>query len=269
MSHHYPSDLTDAEWTELEPLLPAAKGGGRPRTTELRAVCDAIFYLVHTGCPWRSLPAEYPPWPTVYAYFRQWRETGVWVHVNATIREQTRTAAGREPTPSAAILDSQSVAMAQQPGQRGFDGHKRVKGRKRHVLVDTMGLLLAVAVLSASLDDRVGARVVCWRLEWRVPRLVRIWADGNYSGRFHAWLQQAYGWILEVIPNPPRSRGTGKRRMTVARRRWVVERTFAWLNQSRRLSKDYETLPQSQEAMCYVAMIRLMLRRFERRAWAS
>ena len=255
---HYPSDLTDAEWARLAPLIPPAKPGGRPRTVDLRAVCDAIFYLVHTGCPWRYLPTSYPPYQTVYDYFRQWRDSGVWHDLNAAVRERTRCDAGREPTPSAAILDSQSVPMASQPGPRGYDGHKRVKGRKRHVIVDTLGLLLAIVVLSATIGDRRGAQLALWQLGWRCPRLARIWADGGYRG-LREWIWHAYHWVLEVVPTP--TKRPGQRTMPVAKRRWVVERTLAWLGQSRRLSKDYETLPASQEALCYIAMIRLMLRR--------
>ena len=259
----YPSDLTDAEWEQLEPLIPAAKPGGRPRTVEMRAVCNGLFYLLHTGCQWRYLPLEYPPYQTVYYYFRQWRDTGVLAQINDTLRERTRTAAGRDASPSAAILDSQSVPMATQPGPRGYDGHKRIKGRKRHVLVDTQGLLLAIVVLSATLDDRVGARAAFLRLEWRMTRLRRIWADGGYGGRFSDWVHWAYGWVLEIVPPP--ARRTGQRGMAVARRRWVVERTLAWLGRSRRLSKDYETLPRSQEALCYASMSRLMLKRLRHR----
>ena len=255
----YPSDLSDAEWAVLEPLLPPAKPGGRPRTTDLRAVCNAVFYLVHVGCQWRYLPREFPPHATVYRYFSAWRSDGTWDTINTTLRVATRVAAGREPSPSAAIVDSQSVPMAQQPGRRGYDGHKRVKGRKRHILVDTMGLLLAVAVLSATTTDRAGARQTCLRLQWRAPRLRRLWADGGYGGRFVDWVAQAYDWVLEVVPTPARQ--PGQRGMTLARRRWVVERTFAWFGTARRLSKDYETHPASQEAMCYLVMIRLMLRR--------
>jgi putative transposase len=258
----YPSDLSDAEWARLQPLLPAPKPGGRPRTTDLRAVCNAIFYQAHTGCQWRYLPREFPAPGTVYDYFRTWRTDGTWDALNAALRAATRTAAGRDPTPSAAILDSQSVPMAQQPGERGYDGHKRVKGRKRHILVDTLGLLLAVAVLSATSSDRVGAQHTFLRLGWRVPRLRLIWADGSYGGRFAEWVARAYSWVLEVIPNPART--PGQRGMPVAKRRWVVERTFAWFGTARRLSKDYETHPASQEAWCYIVMIRLMLRRLER-----
>jgi len=258
----YPSDLTDAEWAQLEPLIPPAKPGGRPRTTDMRAVCNALFYLVRTGCQWRFLPREYPPNQTVYYYFRQWRDSGVFQQLNDALRERTRVAAGRDPTPSAAILDSQSVPMAIQPGPRGYDGHKRVKGRKRHVLVDTLGLLLAVVVLSATLDDRSGAKATFLRLEWRFPRLRRIWADGGYSGRFIDWVRLAYGWVLEIVPNPAKQ--PGSRGMPVAKRRWVVERTLAWFGLSRRLSKDYETLPRSQEALCYASMCRRMLTRLGR-----
>lgn len=258
----YPSDLTDAEWTVLAPLIPPAKPGGRPRTVDMRAVCNGIFYVVQTGCQWRALPRDYPPYQTVYDYFRQWRDSGLWHQLNDTLRERTRIAAGRDASPSAAILDSQSVPMATQPGPRGYDGHKHIKGRKRHILVDTQGLLLAIVVLSATLDDRVGARAAFQRLEWRMTRLRRIWADGGYGGRFVDWVDWAYGWILEMVPNP--ARRPGPRGMAVAARRWVVERTFAWLGRSRRLSKDYETLPQSQEAMCYASMCRLMLKRLGR-----
>lgn len=259
---HYPSDLSDAEWARLAPLLPPAKPGGRPRSVDLRAVVDAIFYVVHTGCPWRYLPQSYPPYQTVYHYFRQWRDSGLWREFNDTLRAETRKAAGRDPTPSAAILDSQAVSMGQQPGPRGFNGYKRVKGHARHLVVDTLGLLMMVVVLSATIGDRDGARLSLLRLEWRYPRLRQLWADGNYAGRFVDWVRWAYGWTLEIVTSP--ARVAGQRTPQVARRRWVVERTFAWLFQARRLRVDYETLPASHEALCYARMIRLMLRRLER-----
>jgi putative transposase len=255
----YPSDLSDAEWAIVEPLLPAAKPGGRPRSVELRAVCNAILYLVQCGCPWRYLPQTYPPHQTVYTYFRQWRDTGVWQELNAALAQRTRVQDERQPTPSAAIIDSQSVPMHQQPGERGDDGHKRVKGHKRHIMVDTLGLLLAVVVLSATVGDRAGAQVTFQRLHWRYPRLRHIWADGGYSGTFVDWVAQAYGWVLEIVASPIRADRRG--RMPIAKRRWVVERTFAWFDQARRLTTDYETHPSSHEALCYARMVRLMLRR--------
>ncbi|MGH2515980.1 MAG: IS5 family transposase [Ktedonobacterales bacterium] len=260
----YPSDLSDVEWHLLEPLVPAPKSGGRPIAHPRRELLNAIFYVVRQGCTWRALPHDLPPWQTVYHYFRLWRNDGTWERLHTALREQVRVQAGRPATPSAAILDSQSVKTGPKRGLRGYDAGKQVKGRKRHLLVDTEGLVLQAVVHGADVQDRDGARLVMRALGFAqehdapfpFPRLRHLWADGGYAGAFVDWVREHFGWTVEIVKRPPDQQG-----FAVLPRRWVVERTFAWFGHFRRLNKDVEYLVESSEAMLYIAMSHLMLRR--------
>jgi putative transposase len=255
----YPTDLSDVEWQRIQPYLPAPKSGGRPRVHTLREILNAIFYIVRSGCTWRMLPHDLPPWKTVYHYFRLWRKDGTWERINSALRVEVRVAAGREPEPSAAVIDSQSVKTTETPGVRGYDAGKKVNGRKRHLLVDTLGLVLMVVVHAANIQDRDGARLLLEKARGRFPRLRLIWADGGYTGKLVDWVKTLCLWVLEIVKRSDDVKG-----FQVLPHRWVVERTFGWLGRYRRLSKDYEGLPESSEAMIYIAMIHLMVRRLGR-----
>ena len=262
----YPTDLNDNEWQVIAPLMPQPSNTGRPREHCFREILNAIFYVTKNGCHWRALPHDFPPWQSVYHYFRLWRINGRWEKLNKTLREAVREKQGRHKQPSAAILDSQSVKTVEGGEERGYDAGKNVGGRKRHLIVDTLGLVMLVVVTAASVQDRDGGKVLLKSLFerikkpsyphwWRFCRLMRIWADGSYRGELIEWVKHVLGWQLEVVDKAP-----GQKGFVVLPRRWVVERTFAWLNRQRRLSKDYERLPQTSEAFIYVAMIRLMIR---------
>jgi putative transposase len=255
----YPSDLTDTQWQSIKELIPAAKPGGRPRSLNMRLVVNAIFYVVVGAIEWRMLPREYPKWPRVYAYFASWRHDGTWQRIHDIVRAHVRRRAGRHKHATAGCLASQTVKRAARPGPRGFDAGKQCRGRKRHVLVDTLGLLLVVVVTAASVQDRDGARLVlgCRRGAWKTVR--RVWVDGAYRGQLLDWGWSHARLTLQVVRRPDAQRG-----FVVLSRRWVIERTFAWRGQARRLSKAYEQLPRSSEAVIYMTMIRLMLRRLAR-----
>jgi putative transposase len=260
----YPSDTSDAEWQIMAGYIPAggtvAGRGGGPVTYPRRDIVDAIRYLDHNSCVWRALPVDFPPWPTVYHYFRTWNRDGTLTGMHNGLREHLRQAEGRHAEPSAAILDSQSVRAADTVARssRGFDAGKKVNGRKRHIAVDTTGLLLVVLVTGAGVQDRHGARLLLWALAYGFARISMVWVDGGYSGGPVDY-GAAFGLVVQVV-----AKLAGQIGFTVLPRRWVVERTFAWINRCRRTTRDYERLPEHHAAMVQWSMVIIMTRRLAR-----
>jgi putative transposase len=264
MRQPYPSDLSDSQWELLADFFPKAEVG-RPREVDIRAVVDALFYVNRTGVQWRYLPHDFPRWDVVYSYFRKWGKDGTWDTIQRQLREGVRQAAGRDATPSMACVDSQSVKGTECGGEHGIDGHKKINGVKRHILVDTMGLLLVVFVSAASLSDAKAARCVFERATTAgLPRLVKVLGDHVYGYEgLPEWTAAQTAFCLEITTKEPSVAKGEKKRFKAIKWRWVVERTFAWLGRYRRNSRDYEKLPQTSESMLKISSIQLMLRRLK------
>ena len=256
----YASDLSDREWKLIEYCLPKPSKRGRPHEHRLRELVNAIFYIVKTGCQWRNLPNHFAPWPTVYHYFRLWKHNGLWADIHHHLREQVRLVEGRKRHASAGIIDSQTIKSSEVSDQRGYNAGKKINGRKRHVLVDTIGLILCVMVLPANIQDRDGARqLLAAFLAQATPRRVKhIWADGGYAGALIDYVKKLCRCTVEIVKR------SDQHTFKVLPRRWVVERTFGWFGRYRRLSRDYERQAHTGEIMVYLAMIRLMLTRLGR-----
>jgi putative transposase len=261
----YPSDTSDAEWEILAPYVPAggpAPGrGGRPVTYPRRDIVDAIRYLAHNGCVWRALPADFPPWPLVRHYFTIWTRDGTLNRIHNALREQVRLVEGRAAQPSAALVDSQSVRGADTVGRpsRGYDAGKKINGRKRHIVTDTTGLLLAVLVTGAHVQDRDAGHLLMWIVRTVFPTIRLVWADSGYAGHLVDWARATLGLTVQIV-----RKLAGQTTFVVLPRRWCVERTFSWINRCRRTVRDYERLPQHHAAMVQWAMIIVMARRLAR-----
>ena len=267
----YPSDLTDAEWKILEPLIPAIAEDATNVVHERREIVNGILYVLRSGCPWRLLPHDLPAWETVYSYLRTWRMAGIWDKALEALRKQMRHKQGRDEEPSAAVVDSQSIKTSAVRGEaKGFDMGKKIWGRKRHALVDTEGNLMEVKVTGADDSDLAGGKQLFAPLQGRFPRLTLIWGDSHYGGKFLEWVKEQFGWDVQPVQRlgtahdanamePKPKTKTSKGGFVLEPRRWVVERTFSWITRWRRLARDHEGLPQTSEAFIKISESRRML----------
>ena len=256
----YATNLTDDESDIVAPYVNNDPTLGSPRNVCIRCVINALFYIDKTGCQWQMVPKDLPNYGTVHYDFRKWTNDGTFARINTDLRRMLRSRYGRDPDPSLAIVDSQSVTTTAVGGEVGYDARKQVTGRKRHILVDTLGWLLLVVVTAASVQDASSARLLGPRMQDQFPRLRKLLVDAGYKQQFIDWFHTWYGWVVELGHRPPQQRG-----FHVLAKRWIVERTFAWFDPYRRLSKDYEYDPSSSESMIYLASIRMMLKRATRR----
>lgn len=256
MKKTYPSDLTNNQWNHIKELFETDNQRGRPTEINLRLVVNGVLFILVSGCQWRYLPREYPNWQSVYYHFRKWKKNGKWKVIYGILYAEYRVKEGRHKHATAGAIDSQSVKTTSVPSERGFDAGKKINGRKRHILVDTLGLMIAVVVTAASIQDRDGAKILLKGINGSGKKLRKIWVDGGYRGGLVNWVKSKCNIILEVVLRSEEAKG-----FVLLPRRWVVERTFSWLNNSRRLSKDYERFCDTSETFIYIAMTRLILLR--------